>query len=149
MRRETDKPPPNPNDHSRNMTVYRGGHPIADAKAPEWRARHEVLKCRKRMNTGQRSPPHKTLPRAEAFTGLRSRRLHRGTLPSRTLNANPRRSDRREPPAGFPRWEAGRCGTGKAVTGHRSSDLNLKTTLCGGSLGSPVDEERSQLRELM
>lgn len=24
-----------------------------------------------------------------------------------------------------------------------------KTTLCGGSLGSPVDEERSQLRELM
>ena len=116
MRRETDKPPPNPNDHSRNMTVYRGGHPIADAKAPEWRARHEVLKCRKRMNTGQRSPPHKTLPRAEAFTGLRSRRLHRGTLPSRTLNANPRRSDRREPPSGASR------GGGRQVRNRKGRD---------------------------
>ena len=44
------------------MTVDRGGHPIADAKAPEWRARHEVLKCRIRMTTGQRSPPHKSYP---------------------------------------------------------------------------------------
>jgi len=27
--------------------------------------------------------------------------------------------------------------------------VQTKTTLCGGSLGSCVDEERSQLRELM
>ena len=27
--------------------------------------------------------------------------------------------------------------------------LNKNTTLCGGSLGSRVDEERSKLRELM
>ncbi len=28
-------------------------------------------------------------------------------------------------------------------------DNNTNTTLCGGSLGSRVDEERSKLRELM
>jgi len=27
--------------------------------------------------------------------------------------------------------------------------INTNTTLCGGSLGSRVDEERSKLRELM
>jgi hypothetical protein len=30
-----------------------------------------------------------------------------------------------------------------------SKNFNTKTTLCGGSLGSRVDEERSKLRELM
>jgi hypothetical protein len=28
-------------------------------------------------------------------------------------------------------------------------DTNTNTTLCGGSLGSRIDEERSKLRELM
>ncbi len=38
------------------------------------------------------------------------------------------------------------CGRGGAI----SSDTSKKdTTLNGGSLGSCVDEERSQLRELM
>ncbi len=31
----------------------------------------------------------------------------------------------------------------------RPVNVQTKTTLCGGSLGSCVDEERSQLRELM
>lgn len=36
-----------------------------------------------------------------------------------------------------------------SAIGGESSDTNGDTTLSGGSLGSRVDEERSQLRELM
>ena len=97
------------------------------------------------MTTGQRSPPH-TRYHEQRGDGTRvssSCLIYSGLVISLASPTFERKSSSLSLAGG--RQVRNRNGRDKPP----ELRSKRKTTLCGGSLGSPVDEERSQLRELM
>ena len=148
VRRETDQPPPHVIHYALRPFQHDGqrGSPCLPPSSAETALTRGVKESQNNDHWAAIAPAH-SLPRTtwrrdESLAVVVSYLLGPGTihLASPTLE---RKSSSLSLAGG--RQVRNRNGRDKPP----ELRSKRKTTLCGGSLGSPVDEERSQLRELM